>query len=173
MERRFSPLDEELGLLPGSLTPNILQHVTRLGARMPFADVTTELHALVGVDISEPTARRHAQAAGAAYVALQTAETDAIQKKMPPPPPGPDLQQVSVDGAMIPLVHKEWAEVRTVAIGVVQKPVMEKGEPVVHTKMCRTLPSRVSRIRVPGTERAATCVRSVPGTLLFNLTLPS
>ena len=134
MERRFSPLDEELGLLPGSLTPNIMQHVTRLGARMPFADVTTELHALVGVDISEPTARRHAQAAGAAYVALQTAETDTLEEKMPPPPPGPDLQQVSVDGAMIPLVHKEWAEVRTVAIGVVQKPVMEKGEPVVHTK---------------------------------------
>jgi len=52
---------------------------------------------------------------------------------MPPAPPGPDLQQVSVDGAMIPLVHKEWAEVRTVAIGVVEKPVMEKGEPVVHT----------------------------------------
>jgi len=38
-----------------------------------------------------------------------------------------------VDGAMIPLVHKEWAEARTLAIGVVEEPVMEKGEPVVHT----------------------------------------
>ena len=101
---------------------------------MPFADVTKELHALLGVDISEPTARRHGQAAGAAYVGLQTAEADAIQEKMPSPPPGPDLQQVSVDGAMIPLVHKEWGEVRTVALGAVEKPVMEKGEPVVHTK---------------------------------------
>ena len=134
MERRFFPLDEELELLPGSLTPNLLQSVTRLGAHMPFADVTKELDALLGVDISEPTVRRHGQAAGAAYVALQTAETAALQEKMPPPPPGPDLQQVSVDGAMIPLVHKEWAEVRTVAIGVVEKPVMEKGEPVVHTR---------------------------------------
>jgi hypothetical protein len=133
VERRFFPLDEELGLLPGSLTPNIVQHVTRLGARMPFADVTTELHALVGVDIAEPTARRHGQAAGAAYVELQTAEADALQKTLPSAPPGPDLQQVSVDGAMIPLVHKEWAEARTVAIGVVEKPVMVKGEPVVHT----------------------------------------
>ena len=35
---------------------------------------------------------------------------------------------------MIPLVHKEWGEVRTVAIGVVEKPVMEKGEPVVHAR---------------------------------------
>jgi hypothetical protein len=134
VERRFSPLDEELGLLPGSLTPTLLRHVARLGARMPFADVPGELHDLVGVDLSEPTARRHGQAAGAAYVALQTAETDAIQEKMPPSPPGPDLQQLSVDGAMIPLVHKEWGEVRTVAIGVVEKPVMEKGEPVVHTR---------------------------------------
>jgi len=101
---------------------------------MPFADVPTELDALLGVDISEPTARRHGQAAGAAYVAFQTSEADAIQEKMPSPPPGPDLQQVSVDGAMIPLVHKEWGEVRTVAIGRVEKPVMEKGEPVVHTR---------------------------------------
>ena len=114
-ERRFFPLDEELGLLPGSLTPDLLRHVARLGARMPFTDATEELHDLVGVDISEPTARRHAQAAGAAYVGLQTAETDRIQETMPPPPPGPDLQQVSADGAMIPLVHKEWGEVRTVA----------------------------------------------------------
>jgi hypothetical protein len=134
VERRFFPLDEELGLLPGSLTPTLLRHVARLGARMPFADVPEELHDLVGVDISEPTARRHGQAAGAAYVALQTAETEAIQEKMPPSPPGPDLQQVSVDGAMIPLVHKEWGEVRTVAIGVVEKPVVKKGEPVVHTR---------------------------------------
>jgi hypothetical protein len=35
---------------------------------------------------------------------------------------------------MIPLVHKEWGEVRTVAIGVVEKPVVKKGEPVVHTR---------------------------------------
>jgi hypothetical protein len=134
VERRFFPLDEELGLLPGSLTPDLLRHVARLGARMPFTDVIEELHDLVGVDISEPTARRHAQAAGAAYVGLQTAETDRIQETMPPPPPGPDLQQVSADGAMIPLVHKEWGEVRTVAIGDVEKPIMEKGEPVVHTR---------------------------------------
>ena len=56
-----------------------------------------------------------------------------IQEKMPPSPPGPDRQQVSVDGAMIPLVHKEWAEVRSVAIGVVEKPALEKGEAVIHT----------------------------------------
>jgi hypothetical protein len=133
VERRFFPLDEELGLLPGSLTPNLCQSVTRLGAWMPFEHVSKELQAVVGVDLSAPTARRQGEAAGAAYVAVQTAQADDIQQKTPPVPPGPDLQQLSVDGAMIPLVHKEWAEVRTAAIGVVEKPVMEKGEPVVHT----------------------------------------
>jgi len=35
---------------------------------------------------------------------------------------GPPLQQVSVDGAMVPLVHKGWVEAKTVAIGTVQPP---------------------------------------------------
>ncbi|MGH2617736.1 MAG: hypothetical protein ACRDJC_21100, partial [Thermomicrobiales bacterium] len=37
----------------------------------------------------------------------------------PPPPPGPAVQQVSVDGAMVPLVDGSWREVRTLAIGTV------------------------------------------------------
>jgi hypothetical protein len=40
-----------------------------------------------------------------------------------------------VDGAMVPLVHGEWAEVKTVAIGTIQSPVLDtqRGEMVVHT----------------------------------------
>ena len=33
----FSPLDEELGLLPGTLTPALQEGVVRLGAWVPFA----------------------------------------------------------------------------------------------------------------------------------------
>ena len=44
------------------------------------------------------------------------------------------MQQVSVDGAFVPLVGKEWAEVKTQATGQVEEPVLEKGEWVVHTK---------------------------------------
>jgi len=33
-----------------------------------------------------------------------------------------------VDGAMIPLVGGEWAEVKTLTIGEIQKPVLERGE---------------------------------------------
>lgn len=35
---------------------------------------------------------------------------------------GPPIQQVSVDGAMIPLVHKQWVEGKTRTIGTVQPP---------------------------------------------------
>jgi hypothetical protein len=131
--KAFSPLDEELGLLPGSLTPNLQESLTRLGTWMPFEQAAKELRFFTHVDVSEPTTRRHAETAGAAYVALQTAEVDRIERDLPPAPPGPVLQQISVDGAMIPLVHREWAEVRTLAVGVVETPVLVRGEPVVHT----------------------------------------
>jgi hypothetical protein len=128
------PLDEELGLLPGLLTPSVLQSITRLGTWMPFARARKELDFFTHVDISEPTLRRHVQAAGAAYVARQEQDGKELERTLAPAPPGPAVQQVSVDGAMVSLVHKEWAEVRTLAVGVVEKPVMEKGEPVVHTR---------------------------------------
>jgi hypothetical protein len=68
--------------------------------------------------VSKATARRHAEAAGAAYVAVQTAEVERLEREAPAPPVGPPLQQVSADGAMVPLVDGQWAEVKTVAIGV-------------------------------------------------------
>ena len=40
---------------------------------------------------------------------------------------------MSVDGAYVPLVHKQWAEVKTLALGTVGEPVLEDGELVVHT----------------------------------------
>jgi hypothetical protein len=99
---------------------------------MPFDQAVTELDFFTHVAVPEPTLRRHVQAAGAAYVAVQDEAVEQLERSVPPAPAGPPVQQVSVDGALVPLVHGEWAEVRTVAIGVVEKPVMEKGEPVVH-----------------------------------------
>jgi hypothetical protein len=120
-------------LLPGHLTPSLLQSMARLGTWMPFDRAVRELGFFARVDVPEPTLRRHVQAAGAAYVALQEQAVERLERTLPPAPPGPAVQQISVDGAMVSLVHKEWAEVRTLAVGVVEKPVMERGEPVVHT----------------------------------------
>lgn len=129
----FFPLDEELALLPGLLTPSLQADLVRLGTRMSFRSVVQELACLKHVTTTEATVRRHTEGAGAAYVALQTNEVERLERTTPLPPPGVARQLLSADGAMVPLVHGEWAEVKTVAIGEIQPPVLEKGERVVHT----------------------------------------
>lgn len=129
----FFPLDEELALLPGTLTPSLQADLVRLGARLPFRSVVQELACLKHVTTTEVTVRRHTEAAGAAYVAWQTEQVEGVERTLPPPAPGAVRQLVSPDGAMVPLLHGEWAEVKTVAIGKIQAPVRERGEMVVHT----------------------------------------
>jgi hypothetical protein len=92
----------------------------RLGTWMPFPAAARLLAAFTRTALSEPTVRRQTEAAGAAYVALQTAAAERLERVAPAPPPGPAVLQVSVDGAMVPLVGQgQWAEVKTLAIGVV------------------------------------------------------
>lgn len=129
----FFPLDEELDLLPGTLTPSLQEALVRLGTRMPFRGVVQELASLKHVTTTEANVRRHTEAAGAAYVAWQTETVDHIERTLPPPPSGSPRQLLSADGAVVPLRHGEWAEVKTVAIGEIQPPIVERGDPVVHT----------------------------------------
>jgi len=131
--RGFFPLDEELQLLAGHFTPSVYEGMTRLGIWMPFARAVKEMKYFWRVSVTGPTVRRTTEAAGAAYVAVQTAEVEQLERTLPPPPPGPARQLMSVDGAYVPLVHKGWAEVKTLALGTVGEPVLEKGEPIVHT----------------------------------------
>lgn len=73
VERVFSPLDEELGLLPGALTPSLQEDVVRLGSWMPFGRVVNEVRHFRQTEISTSTARRltgpRGLPSGAAYVA--------------------------------------------------------------------------------------------------------
>jgi len=132
--RSFSPLDEELELLPGSLSPWVEESLVRLGTWMPFHVAAEMLYHFTRVHVTEPTARRQTEQAGAAYVAVQEAEVERIERELPVAPAGPEKQLVSVDGAMVPLVHGEWVEVKTLVIGEVAKPVLERGEWVVHSR---------------------------------------
>ncbi len=131
--RGFFPLDEELELLAGHFTPSLEEGMTRLGTWMPFQRAAKEMGFFWRVTVTEPTVRRTTEEAGAAYVAVQTAEGEQLERTVPPAPVGPALQLLSVDGAFVPLVHQEWAEVKTLAVGVVGEPVVEHGERVVHT----------------------------------------
>lgn len=122
-----------MGLLPGALTPRLQEGAVRLGAWMPFPAAAALLGAFTGTALSEPSARRKAEEAGAAYVALQTAAAERQAREAAAPPAGPAVLQLSVDGAMVPLVGKgQWAEVKTLALGVVQPPAPARGQPGAH-----------------------------------------
>jgi len=130
----FFPLDDELQLLPGCLTPRLQEQLTRLGAWMPFGKAAVMFQDFTRVGVSEAYAQQHTEDAGAAYVAVQTAEVEQLERDTPPPPAGPPKQCLSADGAMVPLVGGAWAEVKTLAIGEVAAPMREKSEWVVHTQ---------------------------------------
>ena len=129
--RVFSPLDEELALQPGSLTPRQQEHLAHLATWMPFERATQMMECLLGVQVSEATTRRQTEQAGALAQAVQTSQaqtnTEDVQAET-----APARLVVSADGAMVPLLGGEWAEVRTVAIGEVEKAGQAQGEDEVH-----------------------------------------
>ena len=117
--RAFFPLDEELALAPGYLTPYVHERVVRLATWMSFVRAGREAAHFTGVTVGGTTVRRLTERAGAAYVAVQTAAVTLLERELPAPPEGPAVQYLSVDGAMVPLVGGVWAEVRTLALGAV------------------------------------------------------
>ncbi len=119
MGQAFSPLDEELALAPGHLTPFVRESVVRLATWMSFVRAGREVAHFTGVQVGGTTVRRMTERAGAAYVLVQTAAVTLLERELPAPPEGPAVQYLSVDGAMVPLVGGVWAEVRTLALGEV------------------------------------------------------
>lgn len=116
----LSPLDERLGLLPGShVTPGLVAGMVRLGALIPFGQVPGIIQHFTGVTVSAETVRRLTDMAGAAQVERDSAAVAQIERELPTPPSGPALQLLSVDGAMVSLVGGTWTEVKTLALGTV------------------------------------------------------
>ena len=116
----FFPLDEELALLPGQLTPHLQEGLVRLSTHIPsFAKAATEFAYWTNVEVARSTARRLTEAAGASAVAFQSAQAEHIIKEAPPAPFAGEQVVFSVDGAMVPLLHGQWAEVRTLAVACI------------------------------------------------------
>ena len=132
MGKVFSPLDDELELLPGNLAPRQQEHLVHLACFMPFDKVAEMMEELLSVQTTEETVRRLTEQAGSWMEAWQTAEVeveDLSESERERP-----LQRCvfSSDGAMVSLVHKQWAEVRTVAIGEPQEKRTASGEIEIH-----------------------------------------
>jgi hypothetical protein len=130
----FFPLDEELELLPGMLTPHGHECLVRLAGWMPFEKAAEILEDFMGIRSSRIVSQRYTEAAGAAYEQIQSEEVERLEKEMPTAEKGADKIQISADGAMVPLLRGVWAKVKTLVIGEVQPAVEEKGERVVHTR---------------------------------------
>jgi hypothetical protein len=79
----FFPLDEELALSPGGLTPKQQDHLAHLATWMPFERAREMLETLLGVQVSEPTVRRGTLHAGALYVAHQTVQSSSHVQPSP------------------------------------------------------------------------------------------
>jgi hypothetical protein len=106
--------------------------MVRLGTLLPFEQVPALLAFLTGVQVTADTVRRLTERAGTAQVAIETRELERLERDLPAVPVGPARQEVSTDGAMIPLVGGHWAEVRTVALGFLEAPIPEMEETRVH-----------------------------------------
>ena len=132
--RVFFPLDEELALLPGSLTPKQQEHLAHLSTWMPFERARKMLETLLGVQVSEPTVRRGTLRAGALGEARQTTQS---QHPVDPIAAGSVSEKLvmSTDGAYVPLVAGQWAEVRTVAIGEVKEKTSRRPQELVTQKL--------------------------------------
>lgn len=115
----FFPLEEELGLDASSYSPFVHQSIVRLGTWLPFERVPAVLGHFTRVPVSAETARRLTERAGSALAAAETAAVVRLEAANCLPAAPPERVQVSVDGAMVPLVHGAWADVKTLAIGTV------------------------------------------------------
>ena len=81
--KAFFPLDNELALLPGRLTPLLQDHLAHLGTWMPFAKAIALLKCFTHAQVSESTAQRLTEATGLAYETVQLREVERIEHDWP------------------------------------------------------------------------------------------
>lgn len=119
VDRGFFPLDEQLGLNGVGVTPRGQEALVRLAAWMSFEHAGELLKELLGIEVSATSTRRYTYQAGQAALAVQQVEEKRIREDLPEPPKGAERQVISADGAFVPLVAGEWAQVKTLVVAEV------------------------------------------------------
>src|SRR3989442_14282979 len=97
----FFPLDEQLGLLSGGLTPRGEETLVRLSTWMPYESARELLEDLLGMRVSKATARRATLATGQAALAVWDAQVERLKQEAQEAPAGAEKQGMRGDGAMV------------------------------------------------------------------------
>ena len=103
----------------GHLLPHAQKMLVRLSSELPLARACQDLQEMAGVVVHRATARRHTLAVGKRCLEVQTQQAQprgACREE-----PTAERLAMSSDGAMVPLVGGVWAEMKLVAIGVVER----------------------------------------------------
>jgi len=129
--------------LSGGLTPRGEETLVRLASWMPYAPARELLKDLVGIQVSQATARRLTLGAGEAALAVCAGEVERLKQEVPQAPAGADQQLLSADGAFVHLVGGEWAEVKTLLMGEVTR--NKRGEVCTQRISCFSRLSRAER----------------------------
>lgn len=102
------------------MSPQLLEWLVRLAAWMPFARAVQLLEAFTKVQVGKETARRQTEAAGKMVEEEQDAEAarlmDGRQEVAAEQSESATRQVFSADGAMVPLLHGVWGEVKLLVL---------------------------------------------------------
>ena len=109
----LAPRDDQLGIAGQGMSPGLRKMTARAAAAVPFAQASTLLHELAGVQVTAKRAGRRAEADGTAAAARIEAESAAIASGklalLPPDGPQPDKLYAAIDGTGVPMVAAETA----------------------------------------------------------------
>ena len=98
--------------------PHAHQALVRLGTLLPFVQASTQLAALLDIQVSPSTVRQQTQQAGRASLAVQNEQAKPLAA-CPEETPA-ERMLMSADGAFVPLVGGQGGEVKLLAIGEVE-----------------------------------------------------
>ena len=126
-EQVFFPLDEQLQLQPGSLTPLQLDHLVNFATFQSFGKAVKMMIGHHGVYVSASTSRRQTEDIGSFAELVQNEQAKAKLKEKNPKAERNGKSKtasklvISNDGSYISLRGKVWAEVKTMALGEVEE----------------------------------------------------
>jgi hypothetical protein len=84
--RGFFPLDEELELLPGKLTPREHERLVRLSGWLAFERAAELVEEFLGIAVDKSMAQRYTETAGAIYIGWKGGALHCYQCTFPPSP---------------------------------------------------------------------------------------